>query len=342
MVDHISTKEGFVDHFIKLRPRKKSFLEDIDKVINWKPIQNLLNRHYKKIAAADGRPAYPPLPLLKMLLLQRWYNLSDPALEEAVNDRLSFLRFTGFSFDSSIPDETTICRFRNTLIEKGLYKKIFEKINHQFERKEILVKKGAVVDASLVTSSRRPRKIIEQMPEDREEEKSPDKPSHKVSYSADHEASWVRKGNQPHYGFKLHMATDAHEGFIIGGHVTPANHADTSEFERLVDDLNLDEETIVLADKGYCSKKNSKILNARKLVDGIMDKAYRGRPLTKASVGRNRLISRVRFIVEQGFGTLKRRYRFERARYLGCAKTEMEFYLNAMAFNLKKATGMLA
>lgn len=341
MTARISTKEGFVDHFINLRPRKKSFLNDIDKIIDWKPIENLLKRHYKKVAAADGRPAYPPLPQFKMLLLQRWYNLSDPGLEDAVNDRLSFLRFTGFSFDSSIPDETTICRFRNCLINKGLYKKLFEKINRQLEKMEILVKKGAVVDASLVTSSRRPRKVIELMPLDRAEEKSADEPSHEVTYSDDSEASWVRKGNQPYYGFKIHMATDAHEGFIIGGHVTPANHADTSEFERLIDDLNLTEETVVLGDKGYCSKKNRDILADRKLVDGIMYKAVRGRPLTEAGIMRNRVISKLRFIVEQGFGTLKRRYRFKRARYLGCAKTEMEFYLNAMAFNLKKATGIL-
>ena len=70
----------------------------------------MLKKHDKKKQAADGRPAYPLLPLFKMLLIQRWYNLSDPGLEEAVTDRLSFFRFTGFSFDSSIPDETTICR----------------------------------------------------------------------------------------------------------------------------------------------------------------------------------------------------------------------------------------
>jgi len=341
MTDHISTEEGFVDHFISLRPRKKSFLDDIDRMIDWKAIEKLLKKHYKKKKAADGRPAYPPLPLFKMLLLQRWYGLSDPGLEEAVNDRLSFLRFVGFSFESSIPDETTICRFRNVLIQKGLYKKLLDKINDQLLSMELLVKEGVVVDASLVKSSRRPRKVIEVMPEDRQEEETPDTPSHEVIYSDDKEAAWVLKGKRPHYGYKVHMVTDAQEGFIMGGHVTPANRADTSEFERLVDNLDLDQETVVLADKGYCSQKNRNFLSERNLVDGIMLRAARGCPLTKEAVGRNRLISRLRFVVEQGFGTLKRRYRFRRARYLGCAKTELEFYLNAMAFNLKKAAAML-
>ena len=341
MPEHISTKEGFVDHFINLRPRKKSFLDDIDRVIDWKPVEKLLKKHYKKVKAADGRPAYPPLPLFKMLLLQRWYDLSDPGLEEAVNDRFSFLRFTGFSFESSMPDETTICRFRNFLINKGLYKKLLDQINHQLEEMELLVKKGAVVDASLVSSSRRPRKVIEMMPEDRKEEQYEGEPSYEVTYSDDTEAAWVIKGNQPHYGYKVHMATDACEGFILGGHVTPANHADTSEFEKVVEDLALTPETVVLADKGYCSQKNRDFLAERELVDGIMLRGARGHTLTETARIRNRLISQVRFVVEQGFGTLKQRYRFERARYLGCAKTELEFYLNAMAFNLKKVAAMI-
>jgi IS5 family transposase len=181
-----------------------------------------IKKHYKKRQAADGRPAYPPLPLFKMLLLARWYNLSDPGLEEAVSDRLSFLRFTGFSFESSIPDETTICRFRNELIRKGLYRKLLDRINNQLEKKGALVKQGAIVDAALVTSSRRPRKVIDVMPEDRREDEGPEDSGHKVSYSDDAEAAWVRKGKQPHYGYKVHMATDAIEGFILGGHV-PGN-----------------------------------------------------------------------------------------------------------------------
>ena len=342
MVDRISTEEGFVDYYLNRRPRKTSFLDDVDRLIDWKPIESLLKKHYKKKAAADGRPAYPPLPLFKMLLIQRWYDLSDPGLEEAVSDRWSFLRFTGFSFESSIPDETTICRFRNHLLKKGLYKKLLSQINRQLEGHGILVKKGAIVDASLVSSARRPRKVIEVMVEDRHENEEDPAPSHEVTYSDDEEAAWVKKGNQPYYGYEVHLATDAGEGFILSGHVTPANRADTSELERIVDDLDLSEKTVVIADKGYRSQKNRDLLAERKLIDGIMWRAARGRPLTEEAMVRNRLIGRLRYIVEQSFGTLKRRYRFSRARYVGRVKTELEFYLNAMAFNIKKATAMLA
>lgn len=342
MVERISTDESFLDYCIDQRLSKKSFLSDVDRIIDWNPIEKLLKKHYKKREAADGRPAYPPLPLFKMLLLQRWYNLSDPGLEEAVNDRLSFLRFTGFSFESSIPDETTICRFRNELIKKGLYRKLLSRINEQLEKKGILVKTGAIVDATLVSSSRRPRKVIDVLPEDRREDEFQDEPGHEVSYSDDVEAAWVKKGNRLHYGYKVHMAAEAMEGFILGGHVTPANRADTVELDRVLEELDLPSETVVLADKGYCSLGNREMLNNRGLHDGIMEKASRNRPLSKEAKGRNRLISKLRYIVEQGFGTLKRRYSFGRARYLGRIKTEMEFYLNAMAFNIRKAVGMLA
>jgi IS5 family transposase len=330
-----------LDYCIDQRLSKKSFLTDVDRIIDWKPIEKVLKKQYKKKQAADGRPAYPPLPLFKMLLLQRWYNLSDPGLEEAVTDRLSFLRFVGFSFESSIPDETTICRFRNELIKKDLYKKLLALINEQLEKKGILVKRGAIVDAALVASARRPRKVIDVMPVDRQEDEDAERPSHQVSYSDDVEATWVMKGNQPHYGYKVHMGTDVIEGFILGGRMTPAHQADTVKMEDVVEEMALPPEAVVLGDKGYCSRKNRKMLKRRGLRDGIMERAARNRPLGETSKIRNRLISRLRYTVEQGFGTLKRRYHFTRARYVGLMKTEVEFYLNAMAFNIRKAVLMV-
>ena len=342
MKGRISTEECFIGHLIGQRPCKKGFLDQVDKLIDWKPMAKFLDKHCKKQKSVDGRTPYPPLPLFKMLLIQRWYGLSDPGLEEAVNDRLSFLRFSGFSFESSIPDETTICRFRNDLARKGLDRKLLDQINRQLEKAGLLVRKGAAVDASLVSSARRPRKVIDVMVEDRREGQASPQVKHEVTYSDDREATWVRKGKRPHYGYKIHMGTDVKHGFILGGHVTSAHVADTSEFEDLVDELNLDEEAVVLADKGYASRKNREILKQRGFLDGIMSKAARNHPLSHGAKVRNKLISKLRYIVEQGFGTLKRRYRFDRARYVGRLKTDFEFHLTAMAFNIKKATAMLA
>ena len=329
-----STPPSFADYFIAQRKHSNTFLDKIDMFIDWESIDKLLRKKYKKTASADGRPAYPPLPMFKLLLLQRWYGLSDPGLEEALNDRISFIRFSGFSLMSSLPDYSTICRFRNTLIDLDLYGKLFEEITRQLESNGLLIRKGAIVDATIIESSRRPRKVIEIIPEDRKEEKTEAVP---ITYSNDPDATWIKKGKKPYYGYKGHLSVDSKEGYILGGHVTPANTADTTEFKKLVNESRLPEGSIILADKGYASEKNRAILTDNKLKDGIMEKAARNKPLTITQRIINRIISSVRYKVERTIGTLKRGYHFSRMRYKGIKKGNMEFLLNAMAFNLKKA-----
>lgn len=336
MTDRFTTK-GFADYAIEQRGHTNTFLDAIDKLIDWNVIEKKLLKRYKKIASADGRPAYPALPMFRLMLLQRWYGLSDPGLEEAVKDRISFIRFSGFSYESPLPDYSTICRFRNALLELNLYEPLFAEINRQLEAQGILVKEsnGAILDAAIIESSRRPRKIIEVMPEDRKEEETRDLPI--IAYSDDPDAAWIRKGKKAYYGYKAHVSVDAEEGFILGGHITPANVADTTECERLVAESHLSPGSFVLGDKGYASEKNRLHLLESGHTDGIMYKAHRNRPLTLLQRLINRLISTVRYRVEQCIGTLKRGYGFFRMRYLGIHKGQMEFYLNAMAFNLKKA-----
>lgn len=334
------TSKGFADYFIEQRGYSNTFLEKIDMLINWKNIESLLNKKYKKVASADGRPAYPALPMFKLLLLQRWNGLSDPQTETAIKDRISFILFTGFSISSPLPDHSTICRFRNNLLELGLYEKLLDEINIQIESKGLMVKKGAIVDATIIESSRRPRKVTELMPEDRKEENT-NTPSSVITYSDDTDANWIKKGKRVYYGYKGHISVDAGEGFILGGHVTPASTADITELERIVNESGIPEGSIVFADKGYASEKNRAILAGKRLMDGLMYKAARNRPLTSAQRIINRLISSVRYKVEQSIGTLKRGYHFFRMRYTGLKKGNMELLLNSMAFNLKKAAAMI-
>lgn len=340
MTDKFTTKE-FADYCIENRGYANTFLEKIDRLIDWKHIEGTLLKKYKKTASADGRPAYPALPMFKLLLLQRWHGLSDPGLEEAVKDRISFIRFSGFSLESTLPDHSTICRFRNALLELHIYEKLFGEILRQLESKGILVKEsnGAILDATIVAPSQRPRKVIEVMPEDRKEEDTGPS-SHTITYSDDPDATWVKKGKKAHYGYKTHISVEAGEGFILGGHVTPAHVADTTQFEKLITKSTMPEGSFILADKGYCSEKNRTLIH-NTYTDGIMYKAARNKPLTNNQHIINRLISSVRYKVEQSIGTLKRGYHFFRMRYTGLKKGNMEFMLNAMAFNLKKAAAMI-
>jgi IS5 family transposase len=333
------TTTGFADYFIEQRKNSNVFLDKIDQFIDWKNIEKLLKKKYKKTFSADGRPAYPPLSMFKLLLLQKWYGLSDPGLEETLNDRISFIRFSGFSISSPLPDHSTICRFRNTILELSLYEKLFEEIMKQLESKGLLVREGAIVDATIIESSRRPRKVMEIMPEDRKEENTETPPV--VTYSDDTEAAWIKKGKRPYYGYKAHLSVDAKDGYVLGGHVTPANVADTTEFEKLINGSNLPKDSFVLADKGYASEKNRTILKDKGYADGIMAKAVRNKPLTLIQTIFNKLISSVRYKVERSIGTLKRGYQFSRMRYKGLKRGNMEFLLNATAFNLKKVAAMM-
>ncbi|KAF0235147.1 MAG: putative transposase IS4 family [Desulfovibrionaceae bacterium] len=131
------------------------------------------------------------------------------------------------------------------------------------------------------------------------------------------------------------------DGFVLGGHVTPANHSDVKELPRLLQDVPLPLGGVVFADKGYSSRANREQLVRNGFCGGIMCRAHRGLPLSRVERRVNRLISSVRAKVERAFGTFKRTYHLCRARYLGQDKVELEFHLLAMAFNLKKCWGMV-
>lgn len=227
------------------------------------------------------------------------------------------------------------------MLELNLYEQLFTEINKQLESNGLLVKEsnGAIVDATVIESSCRPKKVTDIMPEDRKEDTVEQQPV--ITYSNDTEATWLKKGRKVYYGYKAHISVDAQDGYVIGGHVTPANVADTTELEKLVDETDISRDSFVFADKGYASEKNRSLLKDKGYIDEIMDKAVRNKPLGVVQRIINKLISSVRYKVERSIGTLKLGYRFSRMRYIGLQKGNMELHLNAMAFNLKKAAAMV-
>ena len=333
---------GLADFFSQRKRKKPMVLDGINAMINWTRIEKLLR---KKLGRSEepttGASCYPALLMFKILLLQAMYNLSDEATEEALTDRASFARFAGISLDEDAPDHTTICRFRNMLIQKNLLQKLLDEFNNQLEKQGKLITKGVALDASVIESAARPRKRvdIEKIAKDREEPDSSEVVEYKTTttYSHDVDAAWLKKGKKSHYGYKIHTVVDTKDGFVLAAHATPANMSDTGQFERLLAEANLPENTRVFADKGYTSKRNSEALKNRKLKDGIMARAFRNSPLMPLDKQRNRLISKKRYIVERAFGTLKEVHGVARASYIGVVKVQAEFLLSAMAYNLKKA-----
>ena len=142
----------FADALLSKRYRKaqNDFLNQVDALIDWRPIRTLINKKYTKRQNAIGAPAYDVILLFKMLLLETWYNLSDCALEERINDSITFSRFLGLKMEEVSPDHSTISRFRSALTELGLMDKLLAQFNKQLSRHHISVREGVLVDASLV------------------------------------------------------------------------------------------------------------------------------------------------------------------------------------------------
>lgn len=215
---------GFLDMAVSVRKRPKSHLDKVDQIINWKPIDGFLKKKLRRHKDAVGNPAYPALGMFKVLLLQRWYDLSDQGMEDALADRISFCRFAGFSMDHESPDASTICRFRNHLEERGLLAKLLNMINEQLEQHGILIRTGSIVDATLIASARKPRKVEEviadeQDDEDDDDENDGQRTSYSVetSYSDDTEARWTKKGKVFCYGYKGHLAVDVAQAWVHPG-----------------------------------------------------------------------------------------------------------------------------
>ena len=201
----------------------------LSKLIDWSQISPLLRGiHKNEINSQGGPKAYHHLSMFKAILLGQWHSLSDPALEEALRVRLDFILFTELEGPNEVPDETTLCRFRNALIEKGLDEILFKAINQQLEQLGLKVEKaqGAVVDATVIQSAARPRRTVENPAQDREEQT--EVTPCLVQESVDLDARWLVKGKKFYFGYKGFVMTDVEKGFINRIHVTAANSAECS------------------------------------------------------------------------------------------------------------------
>ena len=318
---------------------KNSKIIKIGKMINWEKMRYRFNKIHKKTESKSnfGQKPYDVISMVKAILLQQWHSLSDHELEEALYVRIDFLIFCGFNVNTGIPDETTICRFRNKLAEKKLDKLLLKLVNKQLEEKDLKVKesKGAVVDATIIESCCRPRKIIE-IEKDRQEpigEKDSTESNSKnisIEESKDSEAKWLKKGNKSYYGYKGFTRTDVEDGYIEDIHIESANVSEMKHLDDIIKDVA--EGRRIYADKAYGFKENRNSLKEKKLKDALMRKAVRGRELTHWEKILNKLISKERYIVEQNFGTLKRIFKAGES-YRGKRKTENQMVFKAISLN---------
>ncbi len=309
---------GFAEAFLAPGVGSNRRLDRIEGLFDWGRFERLL----KPLRSDLGRKGYPALALFKGLLLQQWYGLSDPGLEEALSDRLSFRRFCGFSLDDTTPDETTFVRFRAALAERGVAGRLFGEVNRQLESQGLVLKAGTLIDASLV-------------------EASVSRPTGAAGEASrlDPDANWTRRGRRGYFGYKAHLAIDQGSDLIRGAILTPAK---TFESE-VADSLIQGDERAVYADKAYEHKDRRHRLKAAGIKDRIMHRSHKNQAaLPHWQQQRNKLIAPIRANVERLFGLIKRSYGYRRVRYRGIGRNQSHLLILCIAINLRRAERLTA
>lgn len=310
----------------------------LNKLLDFSKFNKILKGIHTQDITNQGRPSYDSLMMFKLLLLGQWYSLSDRELASSLKLRLDFLYFTGFAPTDNLPDYSTINKFRNILIQKNKFKKLFKTLNKQLNELGLCIDnaKGAIIDATLVESAGRPNKYLDNPLEDRAEDQGS---TSDISYGKDNDAKWIKKGKKSHYGYKVFASVDDNHGFIQTIHTESAEAYEAHRLETMLNDINA---ASILADKAYDTKANKDLLKVRKIKNRILQKAQRNKPLTKRQKRRNILISKTRYKVERCFGTLKRKFNFARASYFSTIKVHAQALMKACCFNMLKAVNMMA
>ena len=287
-------------------------LDRLDELVKWYRFQQVLS---KLRDGGPGRAAWPPLVMFKALLVGSLYGLSERELEEALLDRLSFRRFVGLSYEESVPDHTSLNRFRNLLVSEGLFERLFAELDKQLEAAGVILRRGTMLDATVIEAvSARP---TENRP------------------SPDPDAGFAKRTGKPGsvFGYKMHVGVDEGSGLIRSVITTPANVNDTTPADGLI----RGDEPVVWADAAYHTHARQRELKARGVKPRLARRANKHQPELPPRLKRyNQLIARRRSAVETTFATLKNRMHLTLIRYRGLAKATAQITLAATAFNLRR------
>jgi len=294
-------------------------LDRLAGLVKWYRFEKLIG--HLRDEESPGRPGYPVLVLFRAVLLQSLYGLSERELEEALGDRLSFKRFVGLSLEDATPDHTVLNRFRNQLVEQGLLEKLFGELDRQLENAGVILKRGTMLDATLIQAVSAPPKE--------------DRPSN------DPDARFTKRQGKSGstFGYKAHVGVDEGSGLIRAVLTTPANVNDTTPADVLI----RGDEAMVWADAAYDTHARRARLKAEGKKPRIAFRPNRHHPELPPRLKRyNLLIARRRAAVETTFATLKRRMRLTCIRYVGLMKANGQVLLASIAFNMRRWAAIAA
>lgn len=298
-------------------PRTMAFLDKCERLIPWdelaRSVGDVFARPARGTVSRGGRPHWPVKLYVKCLLLQKWFNLSDPQLEEQLRDRISFRRFVGLGLSEPTPDETSLVVFRRRLREAGHERTLFDAVNKHLEKLGMILHSGTLVDAS-----------IQEAPRGRTREDG--------TSTRDPEASFTKKNDRSYHGYKSHIATDR-RGVVKDFRFTTARVHDS----RCIDALIRKEKKLVVADSAYMDREREARLRRRGVCFGVVKRRVRGQAELP---GWQRLLNRawatIRAIVEHPFAWM-RNMGYRKVRYRGLARNALDFGLMAAAYNLKRS-----
>jgi transposase, IS5 family len=296
--------------------RRDRFLAEMEQIIPWRDLCEVIEPFYRKPKGA-GRPPIGLERMLRIHFLQHWFNLSDPAVEEALYDSRAMRRFVGIDLGREpAPDETTICKFRHLLEAHNLGDRLFALINAYLQENGLTVSTGTIVDATII-----------------------DAPSSTKNQDGerDPEMHQTKKGNQWYFGMKAHIGVDSRIKLIHSVAATAANVHDS----QVLPDLLHGEETRVWGDSAYTGQGDVIREHAPKAQDFTNKKGCRNRPLSDEDAARNRTQSRVRAKVEHPFLVLKRIFGFNKVRYRGLDKNANRLFVACGLVNLYLARRQL-
>jgi IS5 family transposase len=284
------------------RTRREQFLGEMDRVVPWARLCALIEPHYPRASKAGGRPPIPLERMLRIYCLQQWYNLSDPAAEEALYDSIVMRSFVGVTCDADIiPDETTILRFRRLLEIHQLTQGLFVEINSLLSERGLFVGKGTIVDATIIHAPSSTKN---------------------AQNKRDPEMHQTRKGKQWYFGMKMHTGTDAESGLVHSIEATAANVHDANVLGQLLHG----EEQALYGDSAYHSQQLKELAEGAGLQFNVNQRGFKDRPLTQRQKARNRRLSKVRAVVEHPFLVVKRLWGHAKVRYRGLAKNLAQMY----------------
>jgi IS5 family transposase len=290
------------------KTRRAAFLEEMEQVVPWSELGLLVEPHYPR--AGNGRRPVGIERMLRIYFLQQWFNLSDPAVEEALYDSAVMRSFVGIDLGNEpVPDETTVCKFRHLLEEHRLGGQMLEAVNQHLQSRGVRITTGTIVDATIIHAPTSTK--------NREQKRDP-------------EMHQTKKGNQWYFGMKAHVGVDSKTKLIHSALVTPANVADATVLPELLHG----EETRVWGDQAYRGQADVIHASAPRAQD-CTHRRYRYKDqIDEVERAKNRTKSTVRSKVEHVFGVMKLKFGFVKVRYRGLVKNANRLFATCALVNL--------